>query len=1002
MNIKASCLNVGGLRAKLASVEYSFRVEALDLLCLTETWLPENYSLQGSCVRFDVPGYVSDRARLGGGVSLLANPQLGLTVRSAFTDRQSSILVCSSSVLSVICVYVSPSCPKGYLEAKLTEALSTCASTPCILLGDFNARLGALAGDVITTPRGKELKSWSVANAFRRVPITAMTFESANGGRSAVDHIYIRRLQVSGAYGLLNMNIVTDGHKPIFAEVSLPYAPSEAILRPVWRRKFLRSPQGQLLAAARLRASRKRLHIIVDSLRETASLAGYCPQGVMDIAYRDICDTLFSALAPFRVLRGSANSRGAPPPPSTISYQAYQASLLARMNASTASFPTGSPLSDTSVFDTYSTLYERRGDDSRVPYFGCATRFSSFCTERKLRAYLKRVASGKSPGPDHLISEIFSIDPKTCSLWLFKLFSVCWENAVVPSAWNAARVVLVHKKGKPTDNCDSYRPIACTSHIRKIFEKMLLQELQKHFSPSPLQAGFRQGHSTLDQVLTYHTLCERYPQLSAAFLDIRKAYDTVDLPVLWEELALWVDQPFVRVLQALFSTNLLHITNGGRTVCSVECHRGLLQGAPLSPWLYTVFLHHCLEHFAPSRDTLYVGDTPVPLLLFADDMVVLGKSVAEVQRILRLLESHAHNGRYEFSPTKSVLLSTEGEVKLQGVTLPCDTSYVYLGIPVSLQGIQLDLLLERNFRSAMRAATMLQALGVSKQRVPLRWLSNLIKVLVRSRLEYGLPLARFTRGFASRLDSLLAQLVRTALDWPRHAYVQSTLKELGMQSYHVRLQQLITNNLLRLRRLAARESIGGRCLREYSGHQRESLIRDLAATPLYLHVSANHAWWNEGQDPVALLSDGFWSQVRARRQLVADDGVSPPAMHWLHSFPNRLSRLLLRWRGGLFTNMRPCRLCEEPLSALHALRCAGASVRLARLVPIDQNEHRMVNELLRKLQRSTDHQWRLEACLVLYRLLADIERRVTYGRRTRPNIEEAFFIDDGQPFSSQE
>lgn len=85
---------------------------------------------------------------------------------------------------------------------------------------------------------------------------------------------------------------------------------------------------------------------------------------------------------------------------------------------------------------------------------------------------------------------------------------------------------------------DSYRPIALTSAMCKLMERLAANRLYWHLERSnllnPLQTGFRRSKSTLDQLLRLHDSAIKGINNSgftqAVFLDFSKAFDT-----LWNE-----------------------------------------------------------------------------------------------------------------------------------------------------------------------------------------------------------------------------------------------------------------------------------------------------------------------------------------------------------------------------------------------------------------------------------------------------------------------------------
>lgn len=81
---------------------------------------------------------------------------------------------------------------------------------------------------------------------------------------------------------------------------------------------------------------------------------------------------------------------------------------------------------------------------------------------------------------------------------LLGLFHKIWSEGVIPSGWKRA----VIKPGKDPSCADSYRPIALTTNLCKLMEKMIVNRLsyfQEHRGLlSQCQSGFRKVRSTLD------------------------------------------------------------------------------------------------------------------------------------------------------------------------------------------------------------------------------------------------------------------------------------------------------------------------------------------------------------------------------------------------------------------------------------------------------------------------------------------------------------------------
>ena len=100
-------------------------------------------------------------------------------------------------------------------------------------------------------------------------------------------------------------------------------------------------------------------------------------------------------------------------------------------------------------------------------------------------------------------------------------------------------VIPVPKEGNAKE-CSNYHTIALISHaskvILKIFQARLLQYMNLELPD--VQAGFRKGRGTRDQIANIHWIIEkaRKFQKNICFIDYTKAYNCVDHNKLWKIL----------------------------------------------------------------------------------------------------------------------------------------------------------------------------------------------------------------------------------------------------------------------------------------------------------------------------------------------------------------------------------------------------------------------------------------------------------------------------------
>lgn len=75
----------------------------------------------------------------------------------------------------------------------------------------------------------------------------------------------------------------------------------------------------------------------------------------------------------------------------------------------------------------------------------------------------------------------------------------------MPKSWKEAVIIPIQKLGKDESKPGNYRPIALTSNIRKVMEKIINERLMYYMEDkgivSTFQSGFRRGRSTMAPLL---------------------------------------------------------------------------------------------------------------------------------------------------------------------------------------------------------------------------------------------------------------------------------------------------------------------------------------------------------------------------------------------------------------------------------------------------------------------------------------------------------------------
>jgi hypothetical protein len=117
---------------------------------------------------------------------------------------------------------------------------------------------------------------------------------------------------------------------------------------------------------------------------------------------------------------------------------------------------------------------------------------------------------GKAPGYDMVVNEYIK---STLHLFLplyVELFNNILDNDVIPECWTLGIILPINKKKGSPKTPDSLRGITLVSSIGKLFTAIINTRLSKYADIAEIipyiQAGFRKGYSTLDNIFYLHVL----------------------------------------------------------------------------------------------------------------------------------------------------------------------------------------------------------------------------------------------------------------------------------------------------------------------------------------------------------------------------------------------------------------------------------------------------------------------------------------------------------------
>ncbi|MCO5596759.1 hypothetical protein L7F22_050828 [Adiantum nelumboides] len=240
-------------------------------------------------------------------------------------------------------------------------------------------------------------------------------------------------------------------------------------------------------------------------------------------------------------------------------------------------------------------------------------------------------------------------------------------------------------------------------YLAKIYGSILERELsvwaERHGHRARGQAGFRRGFSTLDHILTLRALIEERRaqgdrrRLYCCFVDFRKAFDSVPRFRLMQRLQdIGVPEAIRWGIYPLYESVTGRVRAPGGFSDGIESTIGVKQhGCLLSPTLFGIYIDELSEYVDTYGDAgSSLAGVMIPLLLYADDVVLISDSPEGLQRQLDALQRFCADrdltvnlGKTKvmvFNTTQAWVTRAEHQFTFRGEMVEQVRSYVYLGV----------------------------------------------------------------------------------------------------------------------------------------------------------------------------------------------------------------------------------------------------------------------------------------------------------------------------------
>lgn len=727
-------VNVNGLDQMKWATCLKLLNTTFDFLFLAETWFvghERHVRDRRFVASTPLPPPSLQRTRNGGGIYLLASAAARGRLSGDVRTTPSTVTFHADD-LSFSAVYLQPSMSRDGVAAALDSV-----ATSHVVLGDINARLPWLQtqlGRPGPVERVEAFSDFARLHGFATLeaseadhsPQPSLPVKAVLRKLLSLDHCFVKSGRVAGTRLLLldnqSIGLPTDHAYTLCLRLSvLGSTPSCQDDTPAAIRFHLGKLSDEAVRKDMCTAFDEGMRsrgLLSAALIDAAALERRLIALIQSICRRFLGHKRPSTAAGVGRKKVPADRRD--PQVSTLLYKS--AAVESRENGDILPSERGRSQGLSALQEISCSLAERYAGRALVPGDSAdgvgmdQDRSHAGLSESHVVKEIRRQDASKTCGLDGVHMRVIkALLPSCYPKVLCRLFNLCLSSGSTPTSWNSTDVHMLTKDTDRPRDVDNVRPITLICMHRKLFERLLLVHF---FDESgwaklhPTQAGFRGDYSTLTNAAVVHHLLSTGSIRYAAFIDLEKAFDMVDHTRLRTLLIRRGCPGRIRDLieNLTFRGLRSRVFVNGRSSDWFPRTRGVLQGSPLSPYLFNIYIDELIVR-------LNDPTAAIPRSLFyADDGVLLAQDLPSLRSLADLLTEWSAEAGIAVNVKKCGLVLGRGvalehtldPVLICGKSVPVVESYTYLGFPVRSDGIDFSGYLSKRLAQANGRASFLR------------------------------------------------------------------------------------------------------------------------------------------------------------------------------------------------------------------------------------------------------------------------------------------------------
>ena len=278
---------------------------------------------------------------------------------------------------------------------------------------------------------------------------------------------------------------------------------------------------------------------------------------------------------------------------------------------------------------------------------------------------VEKSKNGKGVGPDLLPYECMKNENSKNILTL--LFEKIFRTCLAPTLWLRSLIKPLPKGSHLDPRLPvNFRSISLISTIGKLFTGIINRRISTFLESNNIlvdeQNGFRAKRSCEDHIFALSSVLNyaksKNQDTFSCFVDFMKAFDSVHHNLLLYKLhEIGIKGTMYNMIKAMYTGATAAVQIKNFTTNWFPIKTGIRQGDSLSPTLFAIFINDLAVEIKEKYKGVKLNDNlSVPILLYADDIILLSTSANELKNMLKTVYNWCSKWRLKVNSTKTKIM----------------------------------------------------------------------------------------------------------------------------------------------------------------------------------------------------------------------------------------------------------------------------------------------------------------------------------------------------------